>query len=129
MRSDVYLGSPSKDSLRTALGYQPTHLDRPVANLALSGSMRGGTYPASQHWAALGCVKDYNCELQTSWYYRDVVFKSALIPYSEGDAEIGTEDGDGGSGAVYGQGNDDKFPMPPAPSPNGATCVSLGREP
>lgn len=106
MYANVYLGSPGKSGLRTALGYQPTSLDIPVADLTVSGSMSGGTLPASQHWAALGCVKDYNCELQTSWYYRDVVFKSALIPCSEGDAESGVEDGED-EDPVYGQDGDD----------------------
>ena len=64
MHSDVYLGSPSKDSLRTALGYQPTYRDRPA--------------PAS--CTGRGATTYSRCP-------------------------------------------------PPAPSPNGATYVSLGREP
>lgn len=79
LSADVFLHDLSASDVSTALGYQMTAND--YAGSSKNYSARGGTFPASQHLAALGTTKDYNCELQTSWYYRDIAFKSAMIPH------------------------------------------------
>ena len=81
--------------LYSALGYQLTSNDAKDASDTVGGiSTARGTYPASQHLAALGTTKDYNCEMQTSWYYRDVVFKSAMIPCATVENGASSNDAD-----------------------------------
>lgn len=76
---DVY-NHTKTDGVRSRDGFAPTAKDAGVTEKA---SMQYGTYPAAQHLQALGTTKDYNNELQTSWRYRDVVFRTALLPCSE----------------------------------------------
>ena len=103
LNSNMFFKDPviGGTSVWTAMGYQMTAAG--VAGWSGS-SAAGGTYPASQHLAALGCTHDYNCELQSSWYYRDVAFKSALIPSSgDGGDDVGNDD-DSDSAPVANQG-------------------------
>ena len=81
LQSSVFCAesSYSDKTVHTSLGYQQTCDDGGLGRTVMSA--RSGTYPVSQHLAALGCTHDYNCEIQTSWYYRDVALKSAIIPY------------------------------------------------
>ncbi len=77
LSADVYLNKGVEAAIHSYLGFNMTATD---AGVTTKASMRYGTYPASQHLQALGTTKDYNNEFQTSWRYRDVVFKTALIP-------------------------------------------------
>lgn len=77
LSADVYLNKGVEAAVHSYLGFNMTATD---AGITSKASMRYGTYPASQHLQALGTTKDYNNEFQTSWRYRDVVFKTALIP-------------------------------------------------
>lgn len=81
LQSSVFCveSSYSDKTVHASLGYQQTIDDGGIGQTVMNA--RSGTYPASQHLAALGCTHDYNCEIQTSWYYRDVALKSAIIPY------------------------------------------------
>lgn len=104
LNSNIFFGNVviNSSGIYTSMGYQMTADS--VPNLIGSDASKG-TYPASQHLAALGCTHDYNCELQTSWYYRDVAFKSALIPSTsgDGDSDVG-DDADSDSEPVANQG-------------------------
>ncbi len=91
--ANVFMSDLSASSVCSALGYQMTAFDYPWSNKNYSAI--SGTFPASQHLAALGTTKDYNCELQTSWYYRDVAFKSAMVPYCTTNNGLGENSDDG----------------------------------
>lgn len=76
MSGDVYTNYVDK-VVHSYLGYNPTAIDAGVQERA---SMAYGTYPASQHLQALGTTKDYNNEMQSAWRYREVAYKTALLP-------------------------------------------------
>lgn len=80
LSADVYENAGADGAVHSYLGFEPTSID---AGVTEKTSMKYGTYPAAQHLQALGTTKDYNNEFQTSWRYRDVVFKTALIPKSD----------------------------------------------
>lgn len=86
--ADVYLNYRQGDVVCSFEGFDYTAED---AGVTEKTSMQYGTYPASQHLQALGTTKDYNNELQTSWRYRDVVFKTSLIPLGEGGVSAPTQ--------------------------------------
>ena len=96
--ANVFLSDMIISAASSALGYQMTAIDYVGATPNLSA--RGGTFPASQHLAALGTTKDYNCELQTSWYYRDIAFKSAMIPHCTTNNGLGENSDDGSEAEV-----------------------------
>lgn len=77
LSADVYENNGADGAVHSFLGFEPTAIDAGVTEKV---SMKYGTYPAAQHLQELGTTKDYNNEFQTSWRYRDVVFKTALIP-------------------------------------------------
>lgn len=80
LAADVYLNYCGENVVSSFSGFGYTAVD---AGVKKKSSMQYGTYPASQHLQALGTTKDYNNELQTSWRYRDVVFKTSMIPYGD----------------------------------------------
>lgn len=84
MSGDVYTHYV-KDAVHSYLGYNPTATDAGVKERA---SMAYGTYPASQHLQALGTTKDYNNEMQSAWRYREVAYKTALLPKGGGSSTV-----------------------------------------
>ena len=85
LSADVYLNKGVDAAIHSYLGFNMTATD---AGITSKASMQYGTYPASQHLQALGTTKDYNNEFQTSWRYRDVVFKTALIPTGQSASNV-----------------------------------------
>lgn len=82
MSGDVYTNYVD-GVVHSYLGYNPTAIDAGMEN-DKRASMAYGTYPASQHLQALGTTKDYNNEMQSAWRYREVAYKTALLPLSGG---------------------------------------------
>lgn len=97
LSTTAYEEWPEKDNekiVHSFLGYNPTCIDAEETNKT---SMQYGTYPAAQHLQALGAAKDYNNEMQSAWRYREVVYKTALIPAIKRD---GTSSGTSSKGAT-----------------------------
>lgn len=78
MSGDVYTHYV-ENVVHSYLGYNPTAIDAGLDS-DKRASMAYGTYPASQHLQALGTTKDYNNEMQSAWRYREVAYKTALLP-------------------------------------------------
>ena len=91
--ADLYSSDSSWETERihSYLGYGATYTIKAYDDYYVE-DMKLGTYPANQHWSALGSAKDYNCEIQSQVTHTDVIFKTAVYPicYSTNDTVAST---------------------------------------